>query len=122
MGVTARIGVAMGEVRVGASRRAQQLRERMKQENRESSSTRSTFAMRDETQGGEGSERMGGTVTARIRVAAGEVRVGARRRAQRLDARVSKTDTSYRIPIRSLDLSHLAPRPSQSLVEYVSES
>ena len=30
MGVTARIGVAMGEVRVGASRRTQQLRERMK--------------------------------------------------------------------------------------------
>ena len=30
MGVTARIEVAMGEVRVGASRRTQQLRERMK--------------------------------------------------------------------------------------------
>ena len=30
MGVTARIEVAMGEMRVGASRRAQQLSERMK--------------------------------------------------------------------------------------------
>ena len=30
MGVTARIEAAMGEVRVGASRRTQQLRERMK--------------------------------------------------------------------------------------------
>ena len=34
--------------------------------------------MRDETQGGEGSERMGGTVTARIRVEMGEVRVTVR--------------------------------------------
>ena len=30
MGVTARIGVAMGEMRVGASRRAEQLRGRLK--------------------------------------------------------------------------------------------
>ena len=42
--------------------------------------------MRDETQGGEGSERMG--VTARIRVAMGEVRVGASRRAQQLRERM----------------------------------
>ena len=89
MGVTARIEAAMGEVRVGASRRAEQLRERQQQqENRESSSTRSTFAMRDETQGGEGNEHMGGTVTARIRVAMGEVRVGASRLAQQLRERM----------------------------------
>ena len=44
--------------------------------------------MRDETQGGEGSERMGGTVTARIRVAMGEVRVGASSRAQQLRERM----------------------------------
>ena len=42
--------------------------------------------MRDETQGGEGSERMG--VTARVRVAMGEVRVGASRRAVQLRERM----------------------------------
>ena len=42
--------------------------------------------MRNETQGGGGSERMG--VTARIRVAMGEVRVGASRRAQQLRERM----------------------------------
>ena len=44
--------------------------------------------MRDDTQGGERSERMGGTVTARIRGAMGEVRVGASRRALQLRERM----------------------------------
>ena len=88
MGVTARIGVTMGEMRLGARRRAEQLGEQQQQEEeiRASSSTTRTFATRGETGGSERRERMG--VTARIEAAMGEVRVGASRRTQQLRERM----------------------------------
>ena len=87
MGVTTRIGVAMGEVREseGSPRILFHKRqnERQQQGIGESSSATSTFAIRDDAgTRGERRERMG--VTARIGVAMGEVRVGASRRAQQL--------------------------------------
>ena len=94
MGVTARIGVAMGEARGGARMwhsprilfvEGQDERE---QGSRESSSTGSTFATRGEGGGAERRERMG--VTERIGVAMGEVRGGARMWVQQLGERMKR--------------------------------
>ena len=82
MGVTTRIGVAMGEVR--ESEGSPRIRLFLKRQNErqqqgigESSSATSTFAIRDDAGTmGERCERMG--VTARIGVAMGEARGGAR--------------------------------------------
>ena len=94
MGVTARIGVAMGEARGGARMwhsprilfvEGQDERE---QGSRESSSTGSTFATRGEGGGAERRERMG--VTARIGVAMGEARGEARMWVQQLGERMKR--------------------------------
>ena len=63
-------------------------RQQQQQGNRESSSTRSTFATRGETGEGERRERMG--VTARIGVAMGEARGEARMWVQQLGERMKR--------------------------------
>ena len=94
MGVTARIGVAMGEARGGArmwhSPRILFVegQDERQQGSRESSSTGSTFATRGEGGGAERRERMG--VTARIGVAMGEARGGARMWVQQLGERMKR--------------------------------
>ena len=92
MGVTTRIGVAMGEVREseGSPRIlfVEGQDERQQQGSRESSSTGSTFATRGEGGGAERRERMG--VTARIGVAMGEARGGARMWVQQLGERMKR--------------------------------
>ena len=93
MGVTTRIGVAMGEVRESeGSPRILFLKrqnERQQQGIGESSSATSTFAIRDDAGTmGERCERMG--VTARIGVAMGEARGGARMWVQQLGERMKR--------------------------------